>query len=237
MDAIEIQGLTKTYAETRAVDDLSFSARRGRVTGFLGPNGAGKTTTLGMLLGLVRPDSGTARIDGRAYRDLDDPAGSVGALLDPTLGHQRQSGRTHLRVIAAATGRDDERVEDVLQEVGLADAAGKRLGAYSMGMRQRLALATALLGDPEALVLDEPANGLDPAGIRWLREWLRTFADSGGCAMVSSHQLAELARSVDDIVVIAHGQLRAAGAYDDVIGERDLEEVYLELTSEAAAIR
>lgn len=234
---IEIRDLTKTYGDIRAVDGLSFTAKAGRITGFLGPNGAGKTTTLRMLLGLVRPESGTALIDGVRYAQLADPTGTVGALLDPTIGHPWQSARTRIRIIAAAAGRPDDRVDEVLDALGLAAAASRQTGVYSLGMRQRTALAAALLGDPDVLVLDEPANGLDPAGIRWLREELRRFADGGGCVLISSHQLAELARAVDDVVIIAHGQVRSAGPIEEIVGPNDLEETYLDLTRDTAGIR
>jgi ABC-2 type transport system ATP-binding protein len=234
---IELEGLAKSYRSTTAVEDLSFTVPAGRVTGFLGPNGAGKSTTLHMLLGLTHPDRGEARIEGRRYVDLDDPGGTVGAVLDANAGHPRRTVRDHLRFIATLLGRSHDRVDAVLDDVGLASAAGRRFGACSLGMRQRLHLAAALLGEPRILVLDEPANGLDPAGIRWLRERLRAFADAGGAVLVSTHQLAELARSVDDLVIIGHGRQLAQGTLREMTRDRDLEEVYLDLTAPATAIR
>ncbi len=204
---IEISGLTKTYGPIRAVDDLSFQVRPGAVTGFLGPNGAGKTTTLRMLLGLVSADRGTALIDGRPYGSYDQPMRSIGAALEASF-HPGRSGRDHLRVYAPFAGVGDARCEEVLAQVGLTDARHRRVGGYSLGMRQRLALATALLGDPRVLVLDEPANGLDPEGIVWLRGFLRYLAhEEGRTVLVSSHVLGEVQASVDDVVVIAQGRL------------------------------
>ena len=177
MAVITIQGLTKRFGDVLAVDDLSFEADQGTVVGFLGPNGAGKTTTLRMLLGLVTPTSGTARIDGRSYRALDAPVRHVGALLEASSFHPGRSARNHLRVAATAAGLPLARADAVLDQVGLADAARRRGGGFSLGMRQRLGLATALLGDPQVLILDEPANGLDPEGVHWLRGLLRQLAD------------------------------------------------------------
>jgi ABC-2 type transport system ATP-binding protein len=192
-----------------AVDELSFSVGRGRITGFVGPNGAGKTTTLRTLLGLAAPTAGSATIFGRPYRSLQDPARSVGAVLEATDVHPGRSGRNHLRTIAAAAGIAGRRVDEVLELVGLADAARRRVRGYSLGMRQRLGLAAALLGDPDVLVLDEPANGLDPEGIRWLRTFLRGLASEGRTILVSSHVLAELAQTADDVAIIARGRLVA----------------------------
>jgi ABC-2 type transport system ATP-binding protein len=183
---IVVDHLSKHYGAVRAVDDLSFTLQPGSITGFVGANGAGKSTTLRMLLGLTRPSSGTATIDGRAYADLKNPARAVGALTDPDVFHPRRRGRDALRVLAAAGGMADSRVEEVLELVALTDAAGRRVGGYSMGMRQRLGLAAALLGDPPTVVLDEPANGLDPMGVRWLRTLLRDLADEGRTVLVSS---------------------------------------------------
>ncbi len=204
---IDVAALSKRYGATLAVDDLSFSVERGSVTGFLGPNGAGKTTTLRMLLGLVRPTGGRATFDGKAYRELDDPARTVGAVLEATAFHPGRSGRNHLRTLATAGGIGDARVDEVLELVGLTDVAGKRVKTYSLGMRQRLGIAAALLGEPDVLVLDEPANGLDPQGIRWLRDVVRGFAAQGGTVLVSSHVLAEIAQTVDDVVIVDHGKL------------------------------
>ena len=204
---IEIRDLTKRFGPVLAVDRLSFTVPAGTVTGFLGPNGAGKTTTLRCLLGLVAPSGGKALIGGRRYADLEDPAGTVGAVLEGSGANPGRSGRDHLRVLALAAGRDPRRIDELLAMVGLTDAARRRVVGYSMGMRQRLALAAALLGQPRALVLDEPANGLDPEGVRWLRSLLRGFADGGGTVLVSSHVLAEIAVVADEVVLLAQGRL------------------------------
>src|SRR5829696_9930817 len=204
--AIEVAGLTKQYGPVRAVDDLSFEVRSGAVTGFLGPNGAGKTTTLRMVLGLARPTAGHATVMGRPYTDLDEPARTVGANLEIAGAHPGRSGRDHLRSLAAMAGLSRGRVEEVLELVELREPAGRRAGKYSMGMRQRLGLAATLLGDPGVLELDEPANGLDPQGIRWLRDFLRSMAAEGRTVLVSSHVLAEVSQTADDVVVIAHGR-------------------------------
>ena len=206
---IAVESLTKRYRGTTAVDDLSFTVPKGRITGFLGPNGAGKTTTLRILLGLALPTSGRATIAGRRYRELDSPLGTVGAVLEASNYHPARSGRNHLRVLATAAGIRQARVEETLAEVELSDAARRRVGVYSLGMRQRLSVAAALLGEPELLVLDEPANGLDPEGIRWLRNFLRGFADRGGTVFVSSHVLAEIAQLADEVVIIHRGKLVA----------------------------
>jgi ABC-2 type transport system ATP-binding protein len=209
--AIEAAGLTKRYAGVTAVDDLTFAVREGSVTGFLGPNGAGKTTTLRMVLGLARPTAGTATIEGRRYVELDDPARTVGANLEVAGAHPGRSGRNHLRALAAMAGLPRSRVDEVLRLVELDAAADRRAGKYSLGMRQRLGLAATLLGDPRVLVLDEPANGLDPQGIRWLRDFLRGMAAEGRTVLVSSHVLAEVAQTVDDVVVIHRGRLVQQG--------------------------
>lgn len=204
---VEVEHLTKRFGAVTAVEDLTFSVPPGRVTGFLGPNGAGKTTTLRMLLGLVRPTSGTALVGGRHYTDLPDPARTVGASLESTGFHDGRTARDHLRVLAAAAGVPDARADEVLGLVGLTGDARRRVGGFSLGMRQRLALAAALLGDPPVLLLDEPANGLDPAGIAWLRGFLRHLAGEGRTVLVSSHVLSEVQQTVDDVVVIARGRL------------------------------
>jgi ABC-2 type transport system ATP-binding protein len=206
---IEVEHLTKRYRQATAVDDLSFSIPRGRITGFLGPNGAGKTTTLRVLLGLVLPTSGRATVAGRRYRELDAPLRSVGAVLEASNYHPARSGRNHLRVLAAASGISRARVDEVLAEVELPAAAGRRVRSYSLGMRQRLSVAAALLGEPELLVLDEPANGLDPEGIRWLRNFLRSYAAEGGTVFVSSHVLAEISQLADEVLIIHRGKLVA----------------------------
>jgi ABC-2 type transport system ATP-binding protein len=203
---IEVEHLTKRFRKTLAVDDLSFKVREGAITGFLGPNGAGKTTTLRVILGLVHPSAGRATIMGRLYRQLESPTQQVGAVLEATDFHPGRSGRDHLRVLAAATGIPRSRIEEVLQVVDLQGPAGRRAGGYSLGMRQRLSLAGALLGDPRVLVLDEPANGLDPQGIRWLREFLRSLAAEGRTIFISSHVLAEIEQIVDEVVIIHRGK-------------------------------
>jgi len=205
--AIETVGLTKRYGSVTAVDDLSFSVRDGAVTGFLGPNGAGKTTTLRMILALARPSAGHATVLGRPYAQLDEPARTVGANLEIAGAHPGRKGRDHLRALAAMAGLPASRVDEVLRLVELDDAANRRAGKYSLGMRQRLGLAATLLGDPQVLILDEPANGLDPQGIRWLRDFLRGMAAEGRTVLVSSHVLAEVAQTVDDVVVIHRGRL------------------------------
>ena len=213
---IEIRGLTKRFRKVLAVNDLSFTVGEGRITGFVGPNGAGKTTTLRAVLGLVAPTDGEALVFGRPYSALEAPARQVGAVLETSTFHPGRSGRNHLRTIATAAGIPRSRVEEVLTLVGLADASKRRVGGYSLGMRQRLGLAAALLGDPQVLVLDEPANGLDPEGIRWLRTFLRRLAEEGRTILVSSHVLAELAQTVDDVAIIAKGRLIALAPVDEL---------------------
>lgn len=203
---IEVEHLTKRFRKVVAVDDLSFKVRAGAITGFLGPNGAGKTTTLRVILGLVRATAGRATVMERVYRQLDSPTRHVGAVLEATDFHPGRSGRNHLRVLAAATGVPFSRVDEVLKLVDLTEAAGRRAGGYSLGMRQRLSLAAALLGDPKVLILDEPANGLDPQGIRWLRELLRALTAEGRTIFISSHVLAEVEQIVDEVVIIHHGK-------------------------------
>jgi ABC-2 type transport system ATP-binding protein len=201
------EGLTKRFGGLTAVDDLSFVLEAGTITGFLGPNGAGKTTTLRMLLGLAAPTSGRALIFDQPYAQLAGAARRVGAVLEATDFHPGRSGRDHLRTLSRAVGLPDSRVDEVLGLVELTDAAGRRVKGYSLGMRQRLGLACALLGDPELLVLDEPANGLDPEGVRWLRDFLRTFASQGRTVLISSHVLAEVAQTVDQVLIISRGRL------------------------------
>jgi ABC-2 type transport system ATP-binding protein len=235
-NAIEIEGLSKSFGSVRAVSDLSFTVDAGRVTGFLGPNGAGKSTTLRMLLGLINSTHGTATFAGRRYAELAHPSAHVGAVLEQASFHPGRTGRNHLRVLAAAGDHSPERVDDVLDRVGLTAAANRRVKGYSMGMRQRLAIAAALLGDPEVLILDEPTNGLDPPGIRWVRDLLRAEAGRGRAVLVSSHLLAEVAQSVDDIVVIAEGRLRARGPLGVVLDAADQEQVTLVRTRAAARL-
>ena len=218
MAAIEIRGLSRRFGSVQAVRDLTFEVRAGRVTGFIGPNGAGKSTTLRMLLGLVHPDSGEGTFDGRSYEELERPSTHVGAVLEDASFHPGRSGRNHLRVLAAAGDHPESRVDEVLDLVELSGAGRRRAKGYSMGMRQRLAIAAALLGDPEVLILDEPTNGLDPPGIRWVRDLLRAEAGRGRAVLVSSHLLSELALSADDVVVISGGALRASGPLDEVLG-------------------
>ncbi|HXW38078.1 MAG TPA: ATP-binding cassette domain-containing protein [Acidimicrobiales bacterium] len=205
--AIEVRGLTKRFGPVQAVSDLSFEVQTGRVTGFLGPNGSGKTTTLRILLGLVRATAGSATFGGRRYSDLDHPTHHVGAVLEATSFHPSRRAEDHLRVEALATGLPRRRVTETLELVGLGDEGRRRVGKFSLGMRQRLQLATALLGEPEVLILDEPANGLDPQGIQWLRTFMRYQASVGRAVLVSSHLLSEMQETVDDVVIISHGRL------------------------------
>jgi ABC-2 type transport system ATP-binding protein len=214
---IEVDGLSKRFGTTQAVAGLSFRVEPGTITGFLGPNGAGKSTTLRSVLGLVHPDAGNATVLGVPYRQLDRPLERVGAVLEASEVHPGRSGRNHLRVQAAAAGLPDSRVAEVLALVELTAAAKRRVKGYSLGMRQRLGLATALLGDPEVLVLDEPANGLDPAGIRWLRDLLRSLAAEGRTILVSSHVLSEVAQTADRVVIIHRGRLIQQAAMADVL--------------------
>jgi len=233
---VEVSGLTKTYGGVRAVDDLSFTLDAGQITGFLGPNGAGKSTTLRLLLGLASPTSGTALVLGRKYADLAEPARSVGAVLEHADFVPNRSGRAHLRVLALASGIEPARVDEVLDLVELTAAAERKVGSYSLGMAQRLGLAAALLGDPALLILDEPINGLDPAGVHWLRAFLRRFADQGGAALVSSHVLAEVEQSVDRVLIINAGRLLGDFSMTDIARTgRSLEQTYLALTTAVAS--
>jgi ABC-2 type transport system ATP-binding protein len=233
MPVIEVRGLTKRFGPVLAVDQLSFTVERGTVVGFLGPNGAGKTTTLRMLLGLVAPDAGTATINGRSYADLAEPLHQVGAVLEASSCHPGRTARNHLRVQALAGQADPSRIDDVLDLVGLTDAAGRRVGKFSLGMRQRLGLATALLTDPELLILDEPANGLDPEGVRWLRDMLRGLAEEGTTVVVSSHILAEVAQTVDSVVILDRGRLVVQSTLAELTADaQDLEDAFFKLTKE-----
>jgi ABC-2 type transport system ATP-binding protein len=230
------RGLTKRFGELVAVDGITFSLEQGTVTGFLGPNGAGKTTTLRLLLGLAEPTAGDALVFGRRYRELEQPIRRVGAVLESNDFHPARNGRDHLRALALAAELPLGRVEDVLEIVELSRVAKRRVRTYSLGMRQRLGLAAALLGDPELLILDEPANGLDPAGVRWLRTFLQTFAAQGRTVLVSSHLLAEVAQTVDRVLIIDHGRLLASGSLEELMRDRrSLEDVYLELTEGEAS--
>ncbi|MEU6431154.1 ATP-binding cassette domain-containing protein [Microbispora sp. NPDC046973] len=220
MAAIEIRNLVKSFGPVKAVDGVSFSVEAGSVTGYLGPNGAGKTTTLRCLLGLVTPDSGEALVNGERYVTLPKPAAEVGAVLEATSFHPGRTARNHLRILCTAAGLPDARADEALEQVGLADAAGKRVGGFSLGMRQRLALASALLGRPRVYILDEPANGLDPSGIEWLRGFLRHLAhDQGAAVLVSSHVLAEVEQTVDDVVIIARGRLVRQGSLAELTSD------------------
>ena len=222
MDAmIELAGLTKVFGRTRAVDDLTCTIEPGMVTGFLGPNGAGKTTTMRMILGLDHPTSGTATIDGKSYRELTNPLRHVGALLDAKQTHPNRSVRAHLHWIAATHRLPVGRVDEVLDTVGLSTVAGKKAGTLSLGMSQRLGIAAALLGDPPVLLFDEPVNGLDPEGIRWVRTLMRTLAGEGRTVFVSSHLLAEMSNTADRLVVIGRGKLIASTTVSEFVGRAD----------------
>ncbi len=213
---VDVRNLTKRYGQVTAVNNLSFTVAPGRVTGFLGPNGSGKSTTLRAVLGLVAPSSGSATVFGRPFRRLDNPTRVVGAALEATAFHPGRTARQQLSIFALAGGLPRSRVNEVLEQVGLADAADRRAGGFSLGMGQRLSLAAALLGRPDLLVLDEPSTGLDPDGMRWLRAFLRRFADDGGTVLLSSHALGEVAQTVDDVVIINHGELVTAGPLSDL---------------------
>jgi ABC-2 type transport system ATP-binding protein len=231
MAIIEAAGLTKRYGHVLAVDRLSFTVERGQVVGFLGPNGAGKTTTLRMVLGLVRPDAGTAAINGRAYGELPDPLRQVGAVLEASSFYPGRTARNHLRIQALVAGIETARIDVVLDLVGLTEAADRRVHGFSLGMRQRLGLATALLADPEVLILDEPANGLDPEGVRWLRDLVRGLAAEGTAVLVSSHILAEVAQTVDSVIIINHGRAVTQAPIAELTATSGLEDVFLGLTT------
>jgi ABC-2 type transport system ATP-binding protein len=224
---ITVDALTKDFGSIRAVDNVSFEVRPGRVAGFIGPNGSGKTTTLRMLLGLVTPSSGEARIGGRRFVDLEDPARQVGAVLEARTFHPGRTARDHLRVIAAEARISHRRVDEVLALVGLDGAVDRRAGTFSLGMGQRLSLAAALLGDPGVLILDEPTNGLDPAGIRWLREFLRDLAADGRTVVVSSHALGEVQQTADEVLILDAGRLLS---HRPMSGIDSLEDAFSTLT-------
>jgi ABC-2 type transport system ATP-binding protein len=227
-----VRGLTKRYGDALAVEGLTFALQTGTITGFLGPNGAGKTTTLRLLLGLAQPTAGEALVFGRRYQELENPTRRVGAVLESGDFDPGRSGRNHLRVLALATGIPFGRVDELLELVELDGAADRPVRTYSLGMRQRLGLAGALLGDPELLLLDEPANGLDPSGVYWLRGFLRQFAHQGRTVLVSSHVLAEVAQTVEAVVIINRGRLVATVDLDELAATaQSLEDVYLELTT------
>jgi len=235
---IEVHGLSKRYGATVAVDRLSFDVRPGVVTGFLGPNGSGKSTTMRLILGLDRPDAGQARIGGRRYRELRWPLREVGALLEARAFHPGRSARAHLRALAASNGIPRSRVEEVLGFVGLADAGARRAGKFSLGMAQRLGIAAALLGDPRVLLLDEPVNGLDPEGIRWIRDLLRSLAAEGRTVLVSSHLIGELALTAEQVVVIGQGRLLADTSVAELSARSaSLEEAFFDLTSGSTEYR
>lgn len=230
--------LTKRYGPVTAVDDLTASVEAGRITGFLGPNGAGKSTTLRMLVGLTTPSAGTATVNGLRYAELAHPARLIGAVTDSAVFHPRRSGRDALRVLCLLGDIPLGRADELIDIVGLTGAASRKVGGYSMGMRQRLGLAAALLGDPETLVLDEPATGLDPAGVLWLRTLLRGLAHQGRTVFVSSHLLAEMAQTVDDVIVINRGRLIAHGPIPELIGNTrstSLEDLFFALVSEGTS--
>jgi ABC-2 type transport system ATP-binding protein len=215
---ITVSGLTKKYGDRTVVDDVSFELESGTVTGFLGPNGAGKTTTMRMMTGLVPPAAGSATVDGRLYVELPNPGAVVGTLLDASAVHPGRTGRTHLLLLAQTVGVDPARVDEVLERVGLTDAARRRIGGYSLGMRQRLGIAGALLADPPVLIFDEPANGLDPEGIRWMRDLIRAHAARGGTVLMSSHILGEVEHTVDRLLVIGNGRIVADGPVAELLG-------------------
>jgi ABC-2 type transport system ATP-binding protein len=233
---VAVRDLTKRFGDLVAVDRLSFALEPGTITGFVGPNGAGKTTTLRMLLGLAEPTAGTALVFGRPYRELADPICHVGAVLESGDFDPGRSGRNHLRALALAADLGSDRVDELMALVELTAAADRTVRTYSLGMRQRLGLAGALLGDPELLILDEPANGLDPAGIHWLRGFLRQFAHAGRTVLISSHVLAEVAQTVDTVLILSRGRLVASPRLADLdAGPGSLEELYLELTTTETA--
>ncbi|GAB3615613.1 hypothetical protein GCM10027416_01700 [Okibacterium endophyticum] len=235
---LSIDSLTKRHGSRTVLTDVTFHALPGRVTGFLGPNGAGKSSTLRILLGLDRPTGGSALVDGRPYRSLRDPLRSVGSMLDGSGAHRSRTARNHLAWVARSNGIPKRRVDEALDEVGLSDAARTRVGRFSLGMGQRLGLAAALLGEPAALVLDEPVNGLDPEGIRWIRGLLRGHADAGGTVLLSSHLMTEVAEIADDLVVIAGGRVVASGPVAEVTaGYATLEDAFFGLTGAQGSVR
>ena len=235
---IEARGLTKRFGSRLAVDALSFDVRPGRVTGFLGPNGSGKSTTMRLILGLDQPDAGHAAIGGRRYRDLGWPLREVGALLEARAWHPGRAARSHLAALAASNDIGRHRVDEVLGMVGLAEVAGQRAGSFSLGMAQRLGIAAALLGDPPVLLLDEPVNGLDPAGIHWIRDLLRTLAAQGRAVFVSSHLISEMALMAEHVVVIGRGRLLADAPVADLAGRApSLEDAFLRLTGASTEYR
>ncbi|NKE59385.1 ATP-binding cassette domain-containing protein [Lentzea sp. PSKA42] len=228
---IEVRNLTKRYGDTTAVDDLSFTVQPGLVTGFLGPNGAGKSTTMRMIVGLDRPTRGEALVGGRRYDRLDQPLRHVGVLLDPGAVHHGRKALDHLRWLAASNGISQQRVVELLEQVGLGGVRNKRIRALSLGMKQRLGVAAALLGDPQILMFDEPVNGLDPEGVRWIRDLMRGLAEEGRTVFVSSHLMSEMALTADEVVIVARGQLVKQTPMEALTENGSLEDAYLELTS------
>ena len=237
MTSIQINGLTKRFGTVAAVDDLSFEVAEGNITGFLGPNGAGKTTTLRMLLGLVEPTAGSSTIAGKPYRELADPFRQVGAVLESTSFHPGRRARDHLRVLCTAAGLAGTRVDEVLDEVGLADVGDRRVKGFSLGMRQRLGLAAALLGEPEVLILDEPANGLDPEGILWIRNLLKGLAAEGRTVFLSSHLMAEMAQTAEHLVVIGRGRLIADTTVAEIVAQASQNAAVIVRTPQAGELR
>jgi ABC-2 type transport system ATP-binding protein len=230
---ISVRGLTKRYGDTLAVDNLTFDVQPGTVTGFLGPNGSGKSTTMRLIMGLDAPTRGTALIGGQPYRSLPRPLGTVGAVLEARSFHPGRTARAHLTALAAGGGIPRRRVEEVLSRVGLADAAARRAGKFSLGMGQRLGIAAALLGDPGVLLLDEPVNGLDPEGVRWIRGLMRSLAAEGRTVLVSSHLISELAQTADSVIVIGRGRLLADTTVEDLAARAggSLEDAFFDLTT------
>ncbi len=234
---ITATGLTKHYGHLAVVDNVSFRCEPGTITGFLGQNGAGKSTTLRMITGLIRPDSGQSAIDGQPFARLPNPARVVGTLLDASAMNVGRTGRTTLRIAAAVTGRPASRADELLEQVGLREVGRRRVGTYSLGMRQRLGLALALIGQPRMLILDEPANGLDPQGIAWIRGLLRDFAGRGGTVLLSSHLLPEIQVIADHLIIISGGRVAAAGSASALLASSSLEDLFLSITSEGASAR
>jgi ABC-2 type transport system ATP-binding protein len=228
---IEVRNLTKRYGGTTAVDGLSFTVQAGLVTGFLGPNGAGKSTTMRMILGLDRPTEGEALVNGRRYQDLDHPLQHVGALLDPAAVHHGRKAIDHLRWLAASNGIGQRRAAELIEQVGLGGVRHKRIRTLSLGMKQRLGVAAVLLGDPEVLMFDEPVNGLDPEGVRWIRDLMRGLAKEGRTVFVSSHLMSEMALTADHVVIVARGQLVKETPMETLTQNGSLEDAYLDLTS------
>jgi ABC-2 type transport system ATP-binding protein len=231
---IRLTDLTKRYGPTTAVDRLTLLLRPGEVTGFLGPNGAGKSSTMRMILGLDAPTGGRALVDGRPYAELPNPLRTVGALLDAGAVHPGRTGRDHLRALARSQRIPPARVDEVLETAGMTSAAGRRAGTYSLGMGQRLGIAAALLGDPEVLMLDEPVNGLDPDGVRWMRTLLRSLAAEGRTVFVSSHLMSEMEQTADRVVVLGRGRVIADRPMAQLLAASSLEDAYLRLTADAA---